>query len=843
MDIFEEITIGALLHDIGKVKQRAAANPKAKRHQEWGAEWLEENGLAQFKDFSLYHHRLKRDDYKKDELSIDRGDQNYRDDLWFVAIADNLSASERISHDEKVEEWDQQVPLTSIFSTLSLDGSSKKSEPYAFPTVLIEEFPFPQQYKPSSESTLFTSRQAYQRILSEIESQIRDLRANRQISSHDLLTIFERTLTFVPSETSIDPEDPSKNPDVSLFDHLKTTAAIAGALWRYFEESKGAKDPSDTKPEDVVDMSDDEKPFLLVVGDISGIQHFIYNIPQEKALRGLRGRSFFVEFLGERIATRIIEELGLSRASIIYRGGGNFRLLCQNSHGAKQKIAELRDKVNKWLLEKTGGILSCSIAWVEMSKASLSIRDATEGSSQQEDQHKLLREAIESEIKRQKYQKFAPQLTAAFFEPQAAAIGCSVCGASQTIGNPPQDHPERLCSFCFSLYNTGGKLPRTKFIYKVSGSGDFEVCEEPFELSDQPPAFSEVCYVLDDYPRWKQLPQGLNALPLFVGSYIPQEDEGQNKSDQEPLLHTLDGMAEASIGKELLGTLRMDVDNLGKLFYYGMKRRSFSREATFSRLLEVFFKRYVPRIASGELLNGDLKRPMAVNPTYPRANKAHNAVVVYAGGDDLFITGSWSDVIELAYQIRAAFKKFTQNPDVTISGCLTINKPKEPIRRIAETAKEGLELAKTNKAQNGKPKNSFALFYSPSWKPESSAILFPSKHRAPLLDWDTFEEILNTTFKSILELGEFSQDRFNSTIPRGLLTKLITMARQLRSMGETYPHRLIYALTRGLGKEVDTDKKTTKAARLGLIRDLQNLERLRQMEVFLIWLDLLLRRG
>ena len=34
---------GALLHDIGKLIQRAQNNPTSKKHTQWGYEWLKEN--------------------------------------------------------------------------------------------------------------------------------------------------------------------------------------------------------------------------------------------------------------------------------------------------------------------------------------------------------------------------------------------------------------------------------------------------------------------------------------------------------------------------------------------------------------------------------------------------------------------------------------------------------------------------------------------------------------------------------------------------------------------------------------------------------------------------------
>ncbi|MGB9824120.1 MAG: HD domain-containing protein [Candidatus Hydrothermia bacterium] len=56
----ERIALGALLHDIGKVVQRASDNPSAKTHQEFGEKWIESHLPAplggELKFFSKYHH-------------------------------------------------------------------------------------------------------------------------------------------------------------------------------------------------------------------------------------------------------------------------------------------------------------------------------------------------------------------------------------------------------------------------------------------------------------------------------------------------------------------------------------------------------------------------------------------------------------------------------------------------------------------------------------------------------------------------------------------------------------------------------------------------------------------
>ena len=75
-----------------------------------------------------------------------------------------------------------------------------------------------------------------------------------------------------------------------------------------------------------------------------------------------------------------------------------------------------------------------------------------------------------------------------------------------------------------------------------------------------------------------------------------------------------------------------------------------SRTATLSRQLSVFFKYYIRDILeNGEysIQGEDSKRKRKVT-------------IVYSGGDDVFLVGSWNDVIEAAVDLSEKFKCYTQ---------------------------------------------------------------------------------------------------------------------------------------------------------------------------------------
>src|SRR5262249_25932481 len=105
--------------------------------------------------------------------------------------------------------------------------------------------------------------------------------------------------------------------DLSFFDQARTAAAIAAALWR--------AGTAETEL-DALLAGDGEAcradRLMLVGGDITGVQAFLYTVTARGAARGLRGRSFYLQLVGEAIARWVLRELELPVTNLLYVGGG-----------------------------------------------------------------------------------------------------------------------------------------------------------------------------------------------------------------------------------------------------------------------------------------------------------------------------------------------------------------------------------------------------------------------------------------------------------------------------------------------------------------------------------------
>ena len=132
---------------------------------------------------------------------------------------------------------------------------------------------------------------------------------------------------------------PSGLEDISLYDRSRIRAAIAVCLREI-----------DPLPEDWENCGDTAG--ILIGGEISGIQKFIYTITDKDAAKSLRGRSFFIQALTESTLRYVLRELDIPYTAVIYSGGGNFYLLAPRS--AAEKLPEIRTKVTEKLLRHFG---------------------------------------------------------------------------------------------------------------------------------------------------------------------------------------------------------------------------------------------------------------------------------------------------------------------------------------------------------------------------------------------------------------------------------------------------------------------------------------------------------
>ncbi|MCB1659542.1 MAG: type III-A CRISPR-associated protein Cas10/Csm1, partial [Pseudomonadales bacterium] len=170
-------------------------------------------------------------------------------------------------------------------------------------------------------------------------------------------------------------------PDVSLYDHSRTTAALAVGLWRYHEEL--GHSPQEIKAKlSHKDRPDwDEQKLLLIQGDFFGIQSFIFANGGEsgkQAAKLLRGRSFYVSLLAECAALKILDVLELPPTSLVLNAAGKFLIVAANTPNTITKLKSVQADINQWFLKYTYGQSSLGLAWLPASCNSFVQKEGTD---------------------------------------------------------------------------------------------------------------------------------------------------------------------------------------------------------------------------------------------------------------------------------------------------------------------------------------------------------------------------------------------------------------------------------------------------------------------------------
>jgi len=686
-DQFTRLVLGALFHDIGKFKQRARLEEdQGKNHSIIGYEWLSSQfGEGLIASLARNHHAGQPETWQSN-LSI------------LVYEADNLSASERKEFDPSVDvdrAWHHEVLLMSDFSRVCLPGDPEipmeRPQPRYWPLKPLGDWIVPQ------ETDAGGSKELYRELWEGFCADFRVLREkNRHYDVNVILHLLERYTSFVPSITLriIGPSEEEsfrKHPDVSLFDHSKVAAAVAACLYRFYYSIYGEEINRQILRDQIIapDSPSGEEPFLLVGGDLSGVQKFIYTISSKGALKSLKGRSFFLELLTEHIVDTLIEELCLTRCNVLFTGGGHFYLLAPNTREAREKIESVRQKTNDFLWKAFNGNLLYCIAYVPMTKRSFN--DASSDWA-------ALAEKLDH-LKRRKWVDRLDALLGAPEMPHASCLtaSCEVCAR--------EDEPLRsvrdmlMCPSCIEQFEFGEALQRAARlaggspaasvaiavwekdppkdggpILSIAAGGKVRYYRPLIVGTSWPrPAGAKVIYRLNDWNVHRYTADG--DRPMMAGLF--HEEEFQD----------LGALAQRGYGWNRIGVLRMDVDRLGEIFSSGFAQgdRTFSRLASLSRQLSLFFKYHVNGILDLERGDG-YNRIQRIRLAPEKRDHERLVSIVYSGGDDLFLIGHWLDIVEAAFDIHQAFQEFTANPCVTLSAGIALGSPHYAVYRLAEDA-------------------------------------------------------------------------------------------------------------------------------------------------------------
>ncbi|MFZ2634102.1 MAG: type III-A CRISPR-associated protein Cas10/Csm1 [Desulfosalsimonadaceae bacterium] len=500
-------------------------------------------------------------------------------------------------------------------------------------------------------------------------------------------------------------------PDVSLYDHLKTTSAIAAALY-LFHKQTGSMTIPDIKQET-------NQKFLMISGDFYGIQNFIFSgDTQKNRSKMLRGRSFAVSLFSELAADMLCRKIGIPSISVILNAAGKFTLIAPNTEDSKHAISAVEQTINNWLIKASFGETAMGISFIEVSAKDFVKGDFAEPWDK-----------LKNRMENKKYHKFdlsqfggpvSDYLDS--FNNDLESPLCPFCGKRPSAAKAENSRfagdKTSSCTLCRDHIFLGENLVKNKLV--AITARDAEIKGDHNKLLE--PIFGEyqVAFLeggLNDMAKNGKLLKywdvsnptegkfNKNVTARFINGYVPVYNKDDftddrllwGKKEQDKKCDQIDEMAFGApktfahianksltlmdgkfAGVEALGVLKADVDNLGLLMSCGLKGEHFtlSRLATLSRQLNYYFSVYLPHVLM----------------TQPEFN---NVYTVFAGGDDLFLIGPWNRILTLSEHIRTSFSKYVcNNPEIHLSAGISLHKPNTPVGFMAESAEHAMESAK-----------------------------------------------------------------------------------------------------------------------------------------------------
>lgn len=648
------ITLAALLHDIGKFYQRTGrrfdnkyyeyAKNDGYYHACYTAQFIADvlgiklDLAYNFLKDSAGHHRDADGSVKIADI-IASGHDRRDADITDLEIED----TEKIAEQKLKDEY-KAIRMNSIFNEVKTTDNQKNKASYVKLTSYDNYEITDQNYANSLKADTAKAVKEYNDLFDEFLNEINKLKEHGYDSYemlHQLIyPIIKKYTTTFPANTM------SAFPTVSLFEHLKLTAAIASCL---------EKDQSQ------------KKPFVLFDYDISGIQAFIYQITEgdkskQNISKSLRTRSFYLNIFADFVAYYIANEFKVSYENILYSSAGRGRILLPNTNDFEIKIKSICNKLEEEIYQLHHGKLAIIFSYEEVDGLDLknsNLSDLKEG---------------RKEIGNRK-QKFVNLIAKPDFKFVRNATNklCTMCNINESTGD--------LCEFCSKMIELNDNVIAESNEFVVEFNYDNNKTEK--ELYKEKTRnfilkignLGHMLFYVNTIAKINP-----NSYYLSINNYKIGEVKYYARSINSKIsFQDIEKIKKNDLGDNKIAVIKMDVDNLGYIFFKGLSdkdinnkdKQTISKILTLSRNLDNFFTHKLVDIC-GE-----------------------NVYINYAGGDDLVIIVPGWQSLELVLKINQEFKKYTtENSSFHISAGIDLFDAVTPIRYAVERAEENLEASK-----------------------------------------------------------------------------------------------------------------------------------------------------
>jgi hypothetical protein len=431
MNELDQLVLTTLFSQLGRIQKRASQVPDTP--EALSREWL---GRVQAPLTDFLHH-------------------------WTDAIdaMRHLATGGLPLHDESNDST--LMPLVSPFAHLRLDGRGcEQVDWFLAPTRDTSD---PQR---GGHRHLYPTREwlgstaHYAALWQQLEAALRQ--ASAHLTPDLALHLLEQHTALIPYHPSA-PTAPWA--DLPFFDVTKVMAALMaccyGTLWL---QRRMVPEPMHIT---AMAKRPGFAPCLLLWGDLSGVQDFVYRTFSQGALKALRGRSLFLQFLTEHIITELLRvpttlpnvpEITLSHVHVLYAGGGRFALVLPYAEAVNRHWQQVQNRINAYLRRVHGAKLHLILASEPVPVRMLAPSERDGHHTPAADTFAKLHHALGAKIAAGKAQKFVDSSLLGQDRDGTCQYCKRVCSSQYLVTseeqqqvNAPGAEDGPLCVFCFLL--------------------------------------------------------------------------------------------------------------------------------------------------------------------------------------------------------------------------------------------------------------------------------------------------------------------------------------------------------------------------------------------------------
>jgi CRISPR-associated protein Csm1 len=482
---------------------------------------------------------------------------------------------------------------------------------------------------------------------------------------------------------------------------------------------------------------------MIVLGDISGIQNYLFDVADAGGgqARRLRARSFFLQVIPDLAAIRVARELGWSFASLRMAGAGKFVLQGAGPADADSRLRRLDAELSLALLSEARGEVRLSLAW-------------SDEAGSEADQYRSARSRLQ-QSKSRPWSAVATRDTGwdvATLVLLPLDTPCELCRHQRSEAEEWDDDAGvtiQLCGRCKHDGELGRSLPRARWLIvrnePVTGSQETLGLHWEVSSADAVAADESILGVANLAEPEQPPPR------LLRDKFWKRRLMCRVPTDPSGVAVWFEQIAKQSRGDALLGVLKADADSVGSLLETMLAASpTLGPLSSMSRQLDDFFA-------------GRLKDELDSCADW------QSIYTVFGGGDDLLLVGPWHVMFDFAEKLDELFQTGFKRWGLTLSAGLALAKWKRPVKFAAEHAEELLDQAKQVVAVGEATAKDQLAALGQVWKWKHHRAIFAEAKK--LTRWVDGDIMPRGWLHSLLELAE---SRFGDPVTNRLPDQLAT---------------------------------------------------------------------